>query len=66
MRDFTAKLALKNDAKPKFCRPCSVLFALKEPELKHLESMGVLQPVKHSEWATLLVPVPKADGYVRL
>ena len=35
-------------------------------ELKCLESMGVLQPVKHSEWATPLVPVPKADGNVRL
>jgi len=69
MRDFTAKLTLKNDAKPKFCRPRSVPFALKEPierELKRLEAMGVLQPVKHSEWATPLVPVPKADGNVRL
>ena len=28
--------------------------------------MGALQPVKHSELATPLVPVPKADGDVQL
>ena len=69
MRDFTAKLTLKDDAKPKFYHPHSIPFALKEPterELKHLESMGALQLVKHSEWATPVVPVPKADGTVRL
>ena len=64
MKDFPAKLSLKMDAQPKFCRPHSVPFALKEPiekELKRLELMGVLQPVKYSEWATPLVTVPKAD-----
>ena len=69
MRDFTAKLTLKNDAKPTFCRPRSFAFALKEPnerELKRLEAIGVLQTVIYSEWATPLVPVPKADGNVRL
>ena len=69
MKDFTAKLAVKSNAKPKFCRPRSIPFALKdlvEQEIKNLESKGILEQVKYSEWATPIVPVPKPDGRVRL
>ena len=35
-------------------------------ELKRLESLGVIESVAHSDWATPLVAVPKSDGSVRL
>ena len=65
MKDFTAKLEIKSNAKPKFCRPRSIPFAIKElveQELKSLQSKEILEQVKCSEWATPLVPVPKPDG----
>ena len=69
MKDFTAKLEIKSNTKPKFCRPRSIPFAIKElveQELKNLQSKGILEQVKCSEWATPLVPVPKRDGKIRL
>ena len=33
-----------------------------EKELNHLESLGIIKPVRHSEWASLVVPVPKKNG----
>ena len=69
MKDFTAKLEIKSNAKPKFCRPRSIPFAIKElveQELKSLQSKGILEQVKCSEWATPLVPVPQPDGKIRL
>ena len=42
---FQAKLSVKKDARPKFFKPCSVLFALRERvehELNRLEKDGVL------------------------
>ena len=69
IKDFTAKLSVKNNVKPKFCRPRAIPFALKdsvEQELMSLQSKGILEQVQYSEWATPLVPVPKPDGKVRL
>ena len=69
LKDFKAKLAVKSNAKPKFCRPRQIPYALKEPveqELKQLQEKGVLEQVKYSEWATPLVPVSKTDAKVQL
>ena len=69
IQTFRAQLAMLENAKPKFCKPRSVPFALKEAideELDRLERAGVLEKVAYSEWATPLVPVPKKDGRVRL
>ena len=69
MKDFTAKLAVKSNAKPKFCCPRSIPFALEdlvEQEIKNLQSKGILERVKYSEWITPIVPVLKPDGRVRL
>lgn len=44
-------------------------FALKEPiekELWHLQELKVIKKVSFSEWAAPTVPVPKADGKVRV
>ena len=66
---FTATLNLRPDSKPVFCKPRPVPFALKEAlgkELDRLETAGILEKVSHSNWATPVVVVPKADGSLRL
>lgn len=72
----TAKLYLKSDAQPKFCRARPVPFAARtidiavrtkvEQEINHQVVEGILEPVQFSEWATPVVPVIKKDGSVRL
>ena len=64
-----AKLAVKPDAKPKFCRARTAPYALRdaiEKDLTHLQQLGVIESVKYSDWATPIVPVPKPDGSVRI
>ena len=65
----TAHIRLKQDAKPVYCRPRPVAYALKqqvEDELAKLERNGVLVKTDQSDWATPVVVVPKADKTVRL
>ena len=65
VKGITAKLEMKPDAPPKFCKACPVLYALQEAveaEYNHLESEGIVEQVEFSEWATPMVHVPKADG----
>ena len=69
MNNFEATLQLKEGARPKFCRARSVPFVLNETiekELDRLEAKGILEKVTHSEWAAPVVPVPKAEGQIRL
>ena len=69
MKTIKAKLRLKENATPKFHRPRTVPFALKEAvgqELNRLEEKGILKRVNHSDWAAPIVPVPKKDGKVRV
>ena len=66
---FKAKLCLRPDCTPKFCKPRSVPYATKsviESELDRLESTGILKKVTYSEWAAPIVAVPKKDGKIRL
>lgn len=49
---------------PKFCRPRSVPYAMRElvdKELSRLEQEGIIEPVQFAEWAALIVPVLKED-----
>ena len=70
MKWFRAHLTLKQKAKQKFCCRRPVPYAIKEKvcwELNRLKETGVLQMIKHSEWETPIVPVPKPNdqlGYV--
>ncbi len=44
-------------------------YALKEAverDLERLEGLGIIEKVNFSDWATPVVPVPKANGSVRL
>lgn len=63
-----ASLQLKETATPKFCKPRSLPYALRDKvsrEIDRLVSLGVLSPVQHAEWATPIVVVLK-DGTVRI
>ena len=69
MSGIEAKLSVKSDAVPKFCRARPVPYALKEAiekDLERLDAMGVIEKVNYSEWASPVVPVPKPDGSIRL
>ena len=54
---------------PQFFKPRPVPFTLKEKiadELRRLETIGVMEKVEFSDWATPIVPVLKPDGSVRI
>ena len=64
-----AKVRLHVDphVKPQFFKARSIPFALKpkvETELERLESLGIIIPVQHSNWAAPIVPVLKQDATV--
>ena len=68
MKDMKVKLLIDSTAKPKFFKPRSVPFTLRnkvETELQRLESLGLISPVKFLEWAAPIVPVVKKNGTVR-
>ena len=59
------ELQTKPSAKPRFLKPRSVPYILKqkvEKELLGLESLGIISSVKTSKWAALIVPVMKKNG----
>ena len=68
MKNFTAKLHLKEGARPCFfrSRPVFVLKEAVEQEITRLVNNDTLRPVEYSEWAAPIVPVPKADGTLRI
>ena len=69
MRGVNAKLSVKQDAIPKFCRARPVPYAIREAiekDLFRMQQLGVIEKVSYSDWATPVVPVPKPDGSVRL
>ena len=67
LKGYKAKLTVKPNTKPQFCRPRQIPYALREAvdrELKQLEDAGVIESIPHSEWATPLVAVSKKNGRV--
>lgn len=69
IKNYECKLELKPDARPVFCRPRIVPFALKgrvEEEIDRLEKDGIIEKCSISDWATPVVPVVKANGKIRL
>ena len=69
IKGVQAKLYLKKNATPKFCRPRQVALPIRkkvEEEIERQVTAGVLKPVQFSDWATPVVPVIKKDGSVRL
>ena len=69
LKTTKAKLNLKENSQPKFCKARQVPYALRpkvEVELTKLQNDGILTKVDWSEWATPIVPVIKKNGNVRL
>ena len=69
IKGLKAKLHIKADAKPKYCKARNVPFALTkavEDEIDRLKKEGIIKSVSTSEWASPLVIVPKPDGTIRL
>ena len=69
MQGPKAKLYVKSGSKAKFFNPRPVPHALKEAieqELDCLESMGVTEKVRYSEWAVPTVPVVKPHSFIRV
>ena len=69
IKPFKAKLRVRQDATPRFFKPPSVPFAIREAielELDRLEACGILKKVTYSEWAAPIVAVPKKDGKHRI
>ena len=68
-KKFKASLHQKPGSQSKFSKARPVPFTLKgtmERELDLLENLAILEKVTHSQWASPVVPVPKADGCLRL
>ncbi|XP_064475527.1 uncharacterized protein K02A2.6-like [Ornithodoros turicata] len=62
-------LHFKEAPEPIFFKPRPIPFATRQAVEKDLQRQvdnGVLQPVEVSEWATLIVVVPKPHGAVRV
>ena len=69
LKGIQTKLVVSENATPKFFKPRSVPYAIRgaiEKDLERLESLGVIEKVGYSDWAAPIVPVPKADGSVRI
>ena len=69
LNGIKATLVVRENATPKFFKPRSVPYAIRgaiERDLERLESLGVIEKVNYSDWAAPIVPVPKADGSVRI
>ena len=67
----SGKVTLHIDPKvrPKFYKARTLPFSLKdkvEEKLHRLKSLGIITPVKHSQWAAPIVPVVKQNTTVRL
>ena len=61
-------IRVKPDAVPKFCKVRPDPYAQRqavEEEPARLERQGIKEPVQHSEWASPVVTVLKADGSIR-
>lgn len=64
-----ARLRVREGSVPVFCRARPLPYALRERVEAELDGMlreGIIEPVETADWATPLVPVPKADGGIRI
>ena len=69
LRGYNAKIHVEQEAVPKFMKARPVAYAMKEKiekELDRLTSLGNLEPIQFSEWASPIVPVLKSDRSVKI
>ena len=63
LKDAKVALQANEAAKPKFLKPRTVPYLLREKvekQLSKMEQQGIISPVQHSQWAAPIVPVPKS------
>ncbi|XP_049267997.1 uncharacterized protein K02A2.6-like [Rhipicephalus sanguineus] len=68
-KGVSAKITIEDNAKPRFFKARPVPFAMIDrinEELMRMERVGVLRPVKTSEWAAPIVPILKRSGQIRI
>ena len=68
-KEIRVKLKVTENATPKFCKPRSVPYTIKEAiedEFDRLEEAGIISKVSYSSWAAPIAPVPKKDGKFRI
>jgi hypothetical protein len=64
-----ATLSIKPQSTPKFIKARPIPFAMRpkvEKELEKLERDGIISKIEMSDWASLIVPVLKKDGSIRI
>ena len=69
VKDVIADFQVDREVKPHFYKARSVPYALRdkiELELSRMATLGIIEPVAFSEWATPIVPVLKKDGSIRI
>ena len=69
LEEIKAKIHVNEEAVPIYQKARLLPFSareLVEDELSRPENLGVVEPVKFSEWASQIVPVRKANGKLRL
>ncbi|XP_062511277.1 uncharacterized protein K02A2.6-like [Corticium candelabrum] len=69
LKGYSASLAVDPKAPPRFHTARGIPYALKESideALERMKRLGIIEHVGTTEWASPIVPVPKADGRVRI
>lgn len=69
IEDFQVKFTLNEGATPRFLKAAPVAFSLRDKVTEKLEAMvsqGKIAKVKHSEWASQVLIIPKKDGDIRI
>ena len=69
LQGVKAKIYVEEGVQPRFEKSRPVPFTIRkkvEEELDRLQALGVIQPVRFSDWASPIVPILKRDGSVRI
>ena len=69
LRDHQVSIHVDPTARPRFFKARPLPYALRErvdAEIDRLLRLGIIIPVKQSEWAAPVVPVVKGDDSIRL